>query len=151
MRQGLEAAAELKRLKKGESARVTGAMLPLNARSGGGSSSDERGAFLGVLSGDAAVRADGVARGVSEFGSVCVVGCAPLVKGKWYYEAELLTDGVMQLGWADGAFKGDESTGDGVGDDTHSWAFDGCRRLAWSAGEDKPYGTGRSWQRGDVL
>ena len=34
----------------------------------------------------------------------------------------------MQVGWANHLFRGDSSNGDGVGDDTNSWAYDGCRQ-----------------------
>lgn len=106
---------------------------------------------------------------------------------QYYYEVELLSSGVMQVGWVDGFFlaraavpaaglpasvaraaavraaaagaasaagrraaarsssgaasagagadaDGGASGGSGVGDDGHSWAFDGCRGLKWHAG-----------------
>jgi len=77
-----------------------------------------------------------------------VVGCGPLESGKWYYEVEILTEGVAQVGWASDAFGGDDAAGDGVGDDAHSFAFDGCRRLKWTNGTSEAYG---EWQRGDVV
>ena len=43
-----------------------------------------------------------------------------LTEGKWYYEAMLLTDGLMQIGWCDKKFEGNSNCGEGVGDDEHS-------------------------------
>ena len=42
-----------------------------------------------------------------------------------YYEVELLSGGLVQLGWATAAFTVDGEQGDGVGDTTTSWAYDG--------------------------
>ena len=33
----------------------------------------------------------------------------------------------MQVGWIDVSFVGDDDGGNGVGDDLHSWAYDGLR------------------------
>ncbi|ORX89555.1 SPRY-domain-containing protein [Basidiobolus meristosporus CBS 931.73] len=72
-------------------------------------------------------------------------------EGSWYYEVQLLTAGIMQIGWATKytAFRPEE--GVGVGDDDHSFAFDGRRKLAWSDGYPIPYGAVNSWGEGDVL
>jgi len=61
------------------------------------------------------------------------VGCRGFgaSSGKWYYEVTLLTAGCIQLGWADGAYKGSAINGQGVGDCSHSWAFDGWRVHTW--------------------
>jgi hypothetical protein len=107
--------------------------------------------FLGVLSGNAHVTEKGVAIGLSEFCSVAITNCKPLTSGKWYYEAEILTGGVVQLGWADSLFRGDDVEGDGVGDDPHSWAFDGCRHVKWSCGKKKEYGEAVGWKQGDIV
>lgn len=119
----------------------------------------------------------------------------------YYYEVELITcSGVVQVGWADSAFLSasssaassssagagsaaadnidvDDDGGDGVGDDGHSWSFDGGRGFKWhggnaaastaasdssaAAGGDAdgaatslPPGCtryGRLWQEGDVI
>ncbi|ORY00767.1 SPRY-domain-containing protein [Basidiobolus meristosporus CBS 931.73] len=78
-------------------------------------------------------------------GTMCVSS------GTWYYEVQLVTSGIMQIGWAtkSSIFRPDE--GVGVGDDDHSFAFDGCRKLAWSSGYPIPYGSGDSWKEGDIL
>ncbi|KAK9727664.1 hypothetical protein K7432_001647 [Basidiobolus ranarum] len=72
-------------------------------------------------------------------------------EGCWYYEVQLLTSGIMQIGWATKytAFRPEE--GVGVGDDDHSFAFDGRRKLAWSDGYPIPYGGVNSWSEGDIL
>lgn len=68
--------------------------------------------------------------------------------GQWYYECELRSQGVMQVGWADGLFAAAEA-GDGVGDDAHSWAYDGCRQQAWTQGSGADYGL--AWSAGDTV
>ena len=55
-----------------------------------------------------------------------------LTEGAWYYEVVLLTDGLMQIGWADEAFQCDPLSGQGVGDNEHSWAYDGFRSKKWN-------------------
>ena len=52
---------------------------------------------------------------------------AAIVGGCYYYEVILLSDGLMQIGWADALYKGDPERGQGVGDHPHSWALDGYR------------------------
>jgi hypothetical protein len=111
----------------------------------GGAGSD--GHWLGLLSGEVEFGGGGLVSGLSEFGSVCVTGVS-LERGKWYYECELRSNGVMQVGWADHLFTSKEED-DGVGDDAHSWAYDGCRQRCWTNGESSEYGL--SWQAGDVV
>ena len=72
----------------------------------------------------------GEVQGLSNYGSAGVAWVT-LSKGQWYYEVELLSDGVMQIGWCDTLFIGDDNEGDGVGDDLHSWGFDGKRHAFW--------------------
>lgn len=55
------------------------------------------------------------------------------------------TRGVCQIGWADGSFKGDAVKGEGVGDDLHSWAYDGNRRLIWHQAQTQ---WGADWKIG---
>ncbi|RHY08287.1 hypothetical protein DYB36_012759 [Aphanomyces astaci] len=66
-----------------------------------------------------------------------------------YYEVELLSAGVIQVGWADATFEADEDEGDGVGDHMASWAYDGCRQVKWTGGESAAYGA--KWAVGDVV
>lgn len=53
-----------------------------------------------------------------------------------------------QVGWADSAFVASSESGQGVGDDKASWAYDGQRILTWHAGS-RQYG--RAWSAGDVI
>lgn len=82
------------------------------------------------------------------FPSVAASGLA-LKHGSWYYEVSLLTAGLMQIGWATPEFTGSCNDGEGVGDDGHSFAYDGFRQLKWSNGE--PQRWGRKWKQGDVV
>lgn len=83
------------------------------------------------------------------FSSVGMKGIS-LESGKWYYEAELLTDGCLQIGWADSSFSGHchADRGDGCGDGPSSWAFDGWRRYRWHCSATE---FGCKWQVGDVI
>ena len=67
---------------------------------------------------------------------------------RWMYEAVLLSDGLMQIGWADDLYKGDPSRGQGIGDHQNSWALDGYRRKKWN-GVSSDYGV--RWRIGDVV
>ncbi|KAK0062575.1 RING finger and SPRY domain-containing protein 1, partial [Biomphalaria pfeifferi] len=51
--------------------------------------------------------------------------------GVWYYEVTIVTDGVMQIGWATKDSKFLNHDGCGIGDDEFSMAYDGCRQLIW--------------------
>ena len=69
-----------------------------------------------------------------------------------YYEVEILSKGIIQLGWATSAFQSqfsnDIAHDNGVGDDVNSFAYDGCRGLKWNANESL---YGRKWSKGDVV
>jgi len=82
------------------------------------------------------------------FPSVAAAGTV-LTEGKWYYEVMILTDGLMQIGWADTKFEGNSNVGEGVGDDSHSIAYDGKRKLKWHNGRSQPFGN--RWKAGDVV
>ena len=68
--------------------------------------------------------------------------------GRWYYECTLLSDGLMQIGWASSLFRCDPVCGQGVGDHLYSWAFDGLRMKKWNV-SCEPYG--KRWQLGDTV
>ena len=68
--------------------------------------------------------------------------------GAWFYEVVLLSDGLMQIGWADSSFTSDALQGHGVGDHERSYAYDGFRRKKWN-GTSGDYG--ERWQAGDVV
>ncbi|XP_060074545.1 RING finger and SPRY domain-containing protein 1-like [Ylistrum balloti] len=70
--------------------------------------------------------------------------------GIWYYEVTIITDGVMQIGWAtkDSSFLNHE--GYGIGDDEYSMAYDGCRQLIWYNADSKPHDH-PCWKPGDTI
>eukprot|EP00854_Cymbomonas_tetramitiformis_P010087 gene10087-11939_t len=67
-------------------------------------------------------------------------------RGKWMFEATLVTAGIQQLGWAtmNCPFTNEE----GVGDAPDSYAYDGKRVKKWNVTR-QPYG--QSWVAGDVI
>eukprot|EP00126_Sphaerothecum_destruens_P003623 Sdes_comp17390_c0_seq1m6599 len=71
----------------------------------------------------------------------------------WYFEVEIFTDGIIQIGWSSPDCIFDPERGSGVGDDYHSYAYDGARRRAWhgplSSGEYVVYGS--EWSPGDII
>lgn len=97
-----------------------------------------------------------------------------LTRGRWYYEVTLQSSGCMQvvyavpcglsacmcppitpymsmliqLGWCDGSYTGASEHGEGVGDDGHSWAYDGYRQLRWHE-VSTPWGA--RWSKGDTI
>eukprot|EP01125_Pyxidicula_operculata_P020051 TRINITY_DN731_c1_g2_i3.p1 TRINITY_DN731_c1_g2~~TRINITY_DN731_c1_g2_i3.p1 ORF type:complete len:815 (+),score=144.56 TRINITY_DN731_c1_g2_i3:141-2585(+) len=56
------------------------------------------------------------------FGSA--ISTSGVTKGKWYYEAQLLTVGLFFVGWVNDRFRPEPYEGIGVGSDEHSWAVD---------------------------
>ncbi|KAK9499487.1 hypothetical protein O3M35_002517 [Rhynocoris fuscipes] len=74
----------------------------------------------------------------------------PVSDGAWYYEASLLSPGVMQIGWATKLSKFLNHEGYGIGDDEYSIAYDGCRELVWHNAKSTPVPSGR-WVAGDTF
>ncbi|XP_014667534.1 PREDICTED: RING finger and SPRY domain-containing protein 1-like [Priapulus caudatus] len=70
--------------------------------------------------------------------------------GVWYYEVTVITDGVMQIGWATKDSKFFNHEGYGIGDDEFSLAYDGCRQLIWHNAKSVPH-QHPCWVPGDVL
>lgn len=70
--------------------------------------------------------------------------------GIWYYEVTLLTDGVMQIGWATKSSSFLNHEGYGIGDDEYSMSYDGCRQLIWFKSESHPIEM-PCWKAGDIL
>ncbi len=113
--------------------------------------------WLRVISGEARCAPDGRLLGISSFATIVVAYPATLCSGCWYVEMTVKSaTGRVQIGWADSAiFQPDSITGDGVGDDLRSWAFDGSNNpsRAWNGEEDedeaKEYG--RPWIASDVV
>ncbi|RYH25810.1 hypothetical protein EON65_15255 [archaeon] len=88
-------------------------------------------------------------RAISHFPSVRLLNinlCQ--LTGRWYYEVTLLSDGLMQIGWANTLFKCDPICGQGVGDHNQSWAYDGLRTKKWNV-SCEPYG--KRWLPGDIV
>ncbi|CAF3525029.1 unnamed protein product [Adineta steineri] len=70
--------------------------------------------------------------------------------GVWYYEVLIVTDGVMQIGWAAKQSKFMNHEGYGIGDDQYSIAYDGCRNLIWFGAKSISH-TNPSWKPGDIV
>jgi len=78
--------------------------------------------------------------------------CFCPVGSKAYFEVEVLHDSIQypQWGFATRDFEPtDTYTGNGVGDDSESWGFDGSRRKVWYKGKDIKYSG--LWRAGDVI
>ncbi|XP_074646208.1 RING finger and SPRY domain-containing protein 1-like [Tubulanus polymorphus] len=71
-------------------------------------------------------------------------------KGIWYYEVKVITNGVMQLGWATKNSKFLNYDGYGIGDDEYSIAYDGCRQVVWHNAHSEPH-SHPCWKPGDIL
>ncbi|KAL0585650.1 hypothetical protein ABG067_004573 [Albugo candida] len=89
----------------------------------------------------------GEAEGLSNFGTMSTMGVS-LFCGKWFYEVELITCGLIQIGWIDNYFQGSSDQGEGVGDHEHSWSYDGNRQRRWNSGSSS---YGDKWKPGDVI
>ncbi|TYZ61267.1 hypothetical protein PybrP1_009568 [[Pythium] brassicae (nom. inval.)] len=89
----------------------------------------------------------GEVEGLSNFGSISTTGVA-LFQGQWFYEVEVVTSGLIQIGWIDGYFQGSSDQGEGVGDHAHSWSYDGNRQRRWNSGSSS---YGEKWKAGDVI
>jgi hypothetical protein len=76
-----------------------------------------------------------------------------LSAAKFYYELHIKhipSDSCPQFGWATEGFESNsESSGEGIGDNAFSWAFDGVRVSKWGDGSSSAFGV--KWQEGDVL
>lgn len=71
-------------------------------------------------------------------------------EGVWYYEVQVLTDGVMQIGWATKQSKFLNHEGVGIGDDEYSFSYDGCRQLYWYNAKSRPHDHPQ-WKPGDII
>eukprot|EP01084_Bolivina_argentea_P284192 486955_1 len=74
--------------------------------------------------------------------------------GKYYYEFVVESIGIEgrsglgQVGWADDQCNPVDSKQKGIGDDTHSWAFDGGRQKKWHNGSTS---YGKKWKKNDII
>ena len=66
-----------------------------------------------------------------------------ITEHSWYYECELITEGVMQIGWSEKVDSWRE--GCGCGDDINGIGYDGCRGLLWNSGVKAKV---KSWKSG---
>ena len=111
---------------------------------------------LSCLRGSVGLGSAGEAMGEGNFGSVGVAW-AQLKSSCWFYEVELMSEGgIIQIGWASTRFLGNDESGDGIGDDVHSWSYDGHRGMRWHGGDDisdqeRSYGGELRTKKGDVI
>ncbi|KAK8791921.1 hypothetical protein WA158_005298 [Blastocystis sp. Blastoise] len=96
---------------------------------------------LSILDGHIMINEDGIIQGASEFSTIRLSNIL-LVTGKYYFESTILR-------WADSEFKPNEQENNGVGDDNHSYSFDGVRGKKWNNSKDESYG--QKWSVGDVI
>lgn len=103
-----------------------------------------------VLAGEVQVSLeDGTVKALSGFPSIRLTTHAFTKQtGRYFYEVEIMTEGLMQIGFADGSFRCDPASGQGVGDHLHSWAFDGMRTKKWNVACDS---YGKRWRVGDIV
>ncbi|XP_045762543.1 E3 ubiquitin-protein ligase RNF123-like isoform X1 [Maniola jurtina] len=83
-------------------------------------------------------------QGLSNFATIRATAC--VYAGKWMFEVQLGTKGIMQIGWCTAACQFSMDTG--VGDTAHSYAYDGGRVRRWNVATS-PYG--QAWLSGDVI
>lgn len=103
---------------------------------------------LSIVSGTATIKEDLTCTlGTGGFPSVGCRGYS-VSSGKWYFEVNLLSNGCMQIGWVDNSYEGKADAGEGVGDDSMSWAFDGWRKYLWHETASE---WGARWNVGDVV
>lgn len=71
----------------------------------------------------------------------------------WYYEVQIKTPGIMQIGWRTSACKYGPEKGVGVGDDVHSCAFDGARMKVWNGPACRQFDNdyGKKWAVNDIV
>ncbi|KAM7363066.1 kip1 ubiquitination-promoting complex subunit 1 isoform 2-T2 [Cochliomyia hominivorax] len=72
--------------------------------------------------------------------NVCVYG------GRWMYELQLHSKGVMQVGWCSSKCVFNENSG--VGDSKLSYGYDGSKQQSWHIATNK---YGDKWQIGDII
>nr|CAB3265624.1 E3 ubiquitin-protein ligase RNF123 [Phallusia mammillata] len=83
--------------------------------------------------------------GNSNFHSVKASHC--VYKGKWMYEVQIGTSGLMQIGWCTSTCKFNRD--EGAGDTKHSYAYDGYREAKWTSRCNTKYG--EAWEADDIV
>lgn len=75
-----------------------------------------------------------------------------LSPGRWFYEATIVTGGVMQIGFATKNSKFLSDEGSGIGDDLYSISYDGCRQVCWYDSKSISHKNHhKCWSSGDTL
>ena len=69
-----------------------------------------------------------------------------IIKGKWCYEVLLESNGLFQIGFCQ--LKTRFTNEFGVGDDIHSFGYDGYRLSCWNKNENR---FGKIWDYGDII
>ncbi|KAJ3292547.1 hypothetical protein HDU79_001346 [Rhizoclosmatium sp. JEL0117] len=72
-------------------------------------------------------------------------------EGKYAFEVKLMTDGIIQIGWATEDCVFDPEGGEGVGDNAQSYAYDGNRVRKWHSTFTSNNTYGEEWAAGDVI
>ncbi|XP_075681116.1 RING finger and SPRY domain-containing protein 1-like [Dermatophagoides pteronyssinus] len=93
---------------------------------------------------------DGLSARCDTYTFECVRSNYPVSSGIYFYEVILLTSGIMQIGWATKSTSFKNHEGSGVGDDAHSIAFDGCRRVIWHNMTNYEHNL-PLWNAGDIV
>ncbi|XP_063387876.1 E3 ubiquitin-protein ligase RNF123-like [Cydia fagiglandana] len=83
-------------------------------------------------------------QGLSSFATIRATAC--VFAGRWMYEVQLGTKGIMQIGWCTSSCLFSMDTG--VGDTANSYGYDGGRVRKWNVATS-PYG--QAWLPGDVI
>ncbi|XP_071946747.1 uncharacterized protein [Antedon mediterranea] len=89
----------------------------------------------------------------SILGNISVPSAGKHLPIGWYFEVELYSSGIVQIGWATRQCSLEPEKGMGVGDDTESYAFDGARCKIWSGPitEQMNNDYGKEWKESDVI
>ena len=112
---------------------------------------DAEGLPVDGLAGEMGVGATGEVEGRSEF-ATAGSPLAAVREGRWYYEVEVLSAGIVQVGFGSDEFVPDQVNGDGVGDCPASWSYDGSRSVVFDQGNERPLAPQASkWTQGDVV
>ncbi|XP_070507159.1 RING finger and SPRY domain-containing protein 1-like isoform X2 [Chironomus tepperi] len=95
------------------------------------------------------ISADGLEARCDSYSFESVRSTISVITGAWYYECLIITSGVMQIGWAQKESHFLSSDGYGIGDDSYSVSFDGCRKLIWHNAKSTPINLPR-WKPGSI-
>ncbi|GBP36122.1 E3 ubiquitin-protein ligase RNF123 [Eumeta japonica] len=93
-----------------------------------------------VLVGDERVSVEALSNFATIRATACVYG------GRWMYEVQLGTKGIMQIGWCTNSCAFSVDTG--VGDTARSYSYDGARVRRWNVATSQ---YGQHWREGDVI